>query len=303
MKNVRDRTINVYSDSKSALHIIKRKKNNSKTVNELYYWIERLRRNNCNLIFTWIPAHTNLPGPLIEGNAEADLLTKAENARQCELLRNFHWNNKELKSHLRSREISKRDTWQADTHKVSKKFKIDKFLERNINCLHLTREEYSLLIRFMTGHACLAQQMKYSLQRDIITTQCRFCQEINKMDSSVHIIEDCNYFDEWRMRTLKRRKVDLEVSDLDMLSMLEFIKHEELSVRLNYWCDLKKASELAKEWKERREEENINNILQNRRSEYTAPPHDPYGTLLSSIRSTNFVITSVNSRTDFFSGG
>jgi hypothetical protein len=159
-----------------------------------------LYESNVLVEFVWIPAHTNLTGILIKGNEKADELTHDLNAIWSHEIENHFLSEAEMKIYLRKREINKVGLWPEDSHKISKQFKLDRYLQKNIDLTKLKREDLNTYIRFTTGHACVAQQMKYFVGDEPIVLTCRFCERINKLDSTAHFIEDCDFFDEWRKK-------------------------------------------------------------------------------------------------------
>lgn len=105
------------------------------------------------------------------------------------------------------------EEWPRDSHDVSKKFHMDKMLKEKVNLLSFQRNEFTLLLRFMSGFSCFAQHMKYVLRLDHDTeTQCRYCKKRFELDRSVQVIRNCEFFTSWRFQIFKKQPSILKAS-------------------------------------------------------------------------------------------
>lgn len=80
--------------------------------------------------------------------------------------------------------------------------------------------------------------MKYVLRLSDDQTFCRFCNQRDKLDKSVHVIESCDYFNVWKMKIFGTFRMDLKNTDLDTDKLLKFIKMNEiLRTRIMTWTE------------------------------------------------------------------
>lgn len=234
-KNISDISLNVISDSESALKALQNKRCNSKIQAGIKRQIAELETRNVNVSFLWIPAHTGFRNEFFDGNDRADALTRDPGAHHSMLLDTAPKTRRELKQQMRT-EMIQNEKWPASTHQVSKAFKIDKLLQQGKDLTSFNRRDFTLLLRFMTGFSCLAQHMKYVI--DLTNTRCRFCNETESLDSSKHIIEECMKFNTARLRHFGKLNINLQEEQLDSSDILSFIKSTpSLVVRLMTWTD------------------------------------------------------------------
>lgn len=249
--NIYEHNINFYSDSMSALQIMKRKKWDRKILCEINEQINLLSLKLNELKFIWIPAHTNIENEMISGNDVADILTRYHNATWTLELEEAYYSEKKLKEILNEREKNKEKIWPINSHFVSKKFKLNEYYSNNINLSHWKREDLNAFIRFVTDHSCLSHNMKYIIYKDPMVMTCRYCLEQGKLDSSVHIISECEYFNNWRWKIFNKISINMDEEFLEPEDILKFLKHKKIYVRLLTWCDsIQEAERIIKKCEE-----------------------------------------------------
>lgn len=236
-QNIQGRRIAILTDSMSVIKVLSNDKTRSKMIRGIKRLIRLLINKNNAIKFYWFPAHTSMDNEYATGNNEADALTRAENAETCLLLQNAPLFKNEMKKEIIHQHRIEAAQWPDDTHKVSKKFKLNLLQKENKNLTKFSRMDFSLLLRFTTGFNCLARHIHKVKKNENIPTFCRFCKKSDEIDDSVHIIEDCEYFTIDRIRIFGTHTLKLDYLDaIDYDKILQFIKkRKELSYRLLKW--------------------------------------------------------------------
>lgn len=72
---------NILTDSYSALESLKNRQSKSKLVQSICHQLTVLETRSVTVEFTWIPAHTDMTSIHIQGNDEANRLTRDPNAK------------------------------------------------------------------------------------------------------------------------------------------------------------------------------------------------------------------------------
>lgn len=198
--------------------------------------IKNLNRKNVVVEFLWIPSHTGNNNFYATGNEIADKLASEPRAVKCWALKMANICKKEMKNLLLLEERKKASKFPANTHKISKKFRLDERVKRGEDLCEFDRKEFNLLLKFTTGFSCLAHHVKY-IKKDLnMGIHCRFCNSTTE-ETSVHVIESCEFFTARRLKIFGKNSIEFDSDKPSMRDILRFISSDILKLRLTRWFD------------------------------------------------------------------
>lgn len=159
-------------------------------------------------------------------NSIVDNLTRLRNAKEELNLKHCPIRKDEMKEILRKEAMNRMKLkWNEDDYMTAKAFKLDRFTGDYF--LSLNRSDFALLFYFVTGHNYLFGH--YHMTRDNMAA-CRFCGNSRQKETSIHIIEDCENFDNARYEVFEFRQFKLSnMRNVKLSDVLEFLKKAEIS--------------------------------------------------------------------------
>jgi ribonuclease HI len=175
------KTINIYSDCTSAIAAIMGTKSTSKTVQHCWYLLSKLDKAY-KWSITWVKAHVG-----ISGNESADIL-----AKRATLLNNNDPNLPTAPVHIHNA-ITKFSSanwttyWngRGDCRQTKLWFPTPNYKESK-NILNLNRQDFGLIVRWLTGHCFLARHENIINNEDPTCNKCYIDEQ-----TPWHLLKEC----------------------------------------------------------------------------------------------------------------
>ena len=164
LKNVKNTSCTIYSDSKSALQAILKYDSENPVVQTIHLLLIRIRENNTEIKFCWVPGHCN-----IKGNEMADKAAKEaiKLGRNC----NYPVLYSDMKSFLKQKFKEEWEIcWKLKLN--NKLFQVDKSIGKRDFEGFKTRLEEIKLNRLRLGHSRLTNN--YLLMGEL-QPECNVC--------------------------------------------------------------------------------------------------------------------------------
>ena len=193
-KGIKNKTINILSDSESALKAISNPIITSKMVLETVSSLKQLSTDGNNIKLQWVPAHCG-----IIGNEKADEIAKRGATKTFFGPEPFAGISRTtVKNHLKTllREDHCKYWCLRNGLNHSKKFIAGIDSNRSKYLLSLRKKQIRLICGFLTGHYPLKSRLKLmNISRD---STCRFCD--TEDETAEHLLCDCECLARIRMK-------------------------------------------------------------------------------------------------------
>ena len=219
IKNVKNTSCTIYSDSKSALQSILKYDSKNPITQNIHILLLNIKENNTKVKFCWVPAHCG-----IRGNELADKVAKEATkfSKHCTNPILFS----DIKAFLKA-QINKKCKLFWNTQVNNKLFQVDSAIGKKDFSGFINRLEEIKFTRLRLGHTKITHEFRFLGQQQPICNAC-MCDLTVK-----HILVECPKFEPKRIACFGH--YELNISDIlergnykKILNMLNFLRQTNL---------------------------------------------------------------------------